>query len=55
MMCTIQTAMNEPIGAPCAYCGHTNLVHPGPQNPALDTCVTCALLAMAAAIKAGLS
>lgn len=45
MICAIPTAGNESIGAPCAYCGHTNIAHPGPQNPALESCAVCQLLA----------
>jgi hypothetical protein len=32
------------IGESCSACGHTNLVHPGPNNPSLTACVICQLL-----------
>jgi hypothetical protein len=44
-ICHWGTSMDEVIGAPCDNCGHTNLVHPGPQNPSLTACAICEMLA----------
>jgi hypothetical protein len=38
--------MHEQVGAPCGFCGHTNLVHPGAQNPSLEACAICSALAV---------
>lgn len=32
------------IDQPCPECGHMAVVHPGPGNPALETCVLCQLV-----------
>lgn len=46
-ICQNHTMPNESIGAPCSACGHTNLAHPGGQNPSLDQCAVCALVVLA--------
>jgi hypothetical protein len=33
------------VGAVCPDCQHTSIVHPGIQNPGLEECVICSLLA----------
>lgn len=43
--CTRRNAAGEAIGEACPECGHTNVVHPGRANPALDACVLCVMLA----------
>lgn len=42
-ICTTPATAGERIGKPCDDCGHTNLVHPGTHNPALDACLLCQL------------
>jgi Zn ribbon nucleic-acid-binding protein len=41
--CTVRTEAGARAGAPCPNCGHTNLVHPGPDNPDVVECVICGL------------
>jgi hypothetical protein len=41
--CTRRTEVGDRIGSPCPTCGHTNVLHPGPHNPALTMCVICEL------------
>lgn len=31
------------IGTPCPSCGHSDLVHPGGHNPAIEACLLCML------------
>jgi hypothetical protein len=45
MICTRETPVGSIIGEPCPVCGHTNIVHPGRNNPALDGCLLCVLTA----------
>lgn len=45
-ICTKDDWDGEMIGEPCGVCGHTNVVHPGPQNPSVEQCVLCVLEAM---------
>lgn len=46
MACTKPTFAGETPGEACQECGHTNLVHPGPHNSAVNACVVCELVAM---------
>ena len=41
--CTRQTIVGDVIGSACPDCGHTNVVHPGAHNPAIESCVLCRL------------
>lgn len=45
--CRRPVAAGDLIGTPCPDCGHTNLIHPGTHNPALECCVICELVAIA--------
>lgn len=44
--CARRVRAGEVIGAACPDCGHTNSVHPGTQNPAVESCVLCRLEAL---------
>lgn len=41
--CTRSTMVSDMIGGACGACGHTNLVHPGPQNPSVSACALCTI------------
>lgn len=43
--CRRSSFVGEMIGAACPDCGHTNLVHSGKHNPALNACALCELQA----------
>lgn len=43
MNCTKAAMVGDRVGEACKECGHTNLVHHGPHNPALIECVLCVL------------
>lgn len=46
--CGRRSRPGDVIGAACPDCGHTNLLHPGPSNPALSACIVCELAALVA-------
>lgn len=48
-ICTSR-APNSSHGEPCELCGHTTLLHPSRQNPALDACVVCQMIITAPVI-----
>lgn len=42
--CTKSDFTGEVIGNACPDCGHTNVLHPGRHNPALNECLVCVLI-----------
>lgn len=47
-ICDLPIDQTQAPGQACVSCGHTNLVHPGDQNPAIDECQLCKLVAVVA-------
>lgn len=39
--CNVIVGHRQDITAPCEQCRHTNLVHRGGHNPALEACTIC--------------
>lgn len=39
--CVRQPALGEIAGRPCPDCGHVYLLHPGPGNPTVESCLVC--------------
>jgi len=50
--CTTHIRPGEMAGAPCAACGHCNLLHPGYVNPTIKACVLCELVDQLAHVTA---
>jgi hypothetical protein len=44
-LCNAHPIATEYLGAPCPFCGHTTVAHPGEHNPALDSCALCQIAA----------
>jgi hypothetical protein len=39
--CRVGVVAGQVVTRPCPNCGHVQLLHPGPHNPALRACLIC--------------